>query len=391
MKERRTLRCNKECLHKYHLALLSVVMVTVPFFNGINSIAIGVYAGFLFFCSGIRVRKSLPEIILVVAVGAFFLLTILDPRGFFLDAGKHLGFLLRLLPLFLIPIAYSSWSGKRISMEEITMILTVSSLCAMFFGIYTAIEFYTRPEEHFSFIHLPHTITGKYHSVYFSIQLGINVLLAAFSFNRTKSYYYLLIAIVLFVFMTLLGKRMALLALCALAMLFVLRNLNLKAILVFLFSVGIAGAVYLYSPYNRWRMEQFDSNGEGSERMIMMTESMNIIKDHFFVGVSPIGVSSELEEKYSERGIATPFYSNNPHDLPLYVFMAFGLFGFLTYYILQLMLLVVGIRGYKTAFIYVLLFFLAVSVSETILIRQNGIVLYAFILPIIFYEGRKDT
>lgn len=391
MKELRILKSDKECLHKCHLALLLVVFVTVPFFNGINSISIGVYAGFVFFYSKIGTHNSLAETIFLIATGAFFLLTILDFRGFFLDTGKHLVFLLRLLPLFLIPIAYSGWSGKKVSMEELTVILTISSFCAMFFGIYTAIEFYTRPEEHFSFIHLPHTITGKYHSVYFSMQLGVNVLLAALSFNRTKSYYYLLIAIVLFVFMTLLGKRMALLALCALALLFVMRNLNLKVMLVFLFSTGMAGALYLYSPYNRWRMEQFDSNGEGSERIIMMMESMNIIKDHFFMGVSPIGVSSELGEKYNERGIETPFFANNPHDQPLYIFMAFGIVGFIIYYALQFLLLLDAFRKNMKAFVYVFLFFLFVSISETILIRQSGIVLYVFVLTIIFYERKRKS
>ncbi len=374
---------NRNFLENINILLFSSIFWTLPFSFGLNSIAVGLYIFFiLVFLPNKTNIKS--EICIGFVLGAFFWLSVLWLRGFSVN---NLEFILRLLPLGVLPIIMAI-KKIDISIKQITVVISISSILAIMFGIYTAIEFYNRPDQHFSLIHLPHTLKGNYHSVFFAIQLGVNTILLSICFGTEKRKRFLFTAILFLGTIILLGKRMVLISLTVLAICHTLSNLNKKRILALIFSIVILTMFFVFSPYNKWRIEKINQLGEGSERIIMFESSLNVIKDNLFFGVGTYRVSEYLENEYLKLGLSTPFYANNPHNLILYTVISFGLIGIIIYFFSQIIIIRKMILIKHWGFIYMYAYFFLISLTETILIRQQGIVLYTFILSYFLFNSK---
>lgn len=368
-------------LNRINFLFLVLIFCTLPFALNLNAIVLGLYVAFLIiFLEKRKISRS--KVISAVGLGAFFWISI-----FWLKTtnAKDLNFILRLLPLALLPFGFVL---KKINanVKEITIAVTVSSICVTLFGVYTAIEFYSRPDQHFSFIHLPHMIQGNYDAVYFAIQLGVNVMLLLTIYRDKKKIIHLLIAMVFIGLMVLLGKRMALFSLTLLVMLWAITNVGWKKLLPFVLIVLTVSILFFLSPYNRWRASNISQKGEGMERAIMLTSSGEVVKNNVFLGVGTNKVSQNLEIVYNKKGIDTPFYSNNPHNQFLYILVAYGIVGFLVYLSLQVYFVRQAWILRNKIFLYILAFFTLVSLTETILIRQQGIILYSLVLSYLFYN-----
>lgn len=365
------------------IALLSLVFISLPFSPAINSISLGVYLIFNFFFNRRKsFIKGFYEIFTCIALGAFFWITCLWLRDF---ESRQFDFLLRILPMAILPFIFSI-KNNPYSILEITLIISVSSILAILFGIYTAVEFYTRPEEHFELIHLPHTLKGRYHSVYLSMQLGVNVILLFSCYKQYRKKYLAIIALLLIIVMILLGKRMGLVALFIVGALYACNSL--RRIIVSILTVLILGIIFMLLPYNKWRVEKLSKIGEGSERIIMLNASLKLINDYCFFGVGTRNVSKELEKVYKEKNIDTPFYSNNPHNQFLYIAITHGLVGLVLYFVLQVWLLADCWKRKNKLYLYLYLFLTLVSMTEVILIRQQGIVLYSVTLSFLFFNKK---
>lgn len=374
----------------FQLGLLLIVFCTLPFSLNINALSVGAFVAFQLIFNSEKKPFNKYKFLIILCFGAFFWLCLLDLR----DVGfKKLEFLLRILPLALIPLSTYYQKHNYLDISKITILLSISSFIAIFYGIFVAIEFYTRPDQHFSLIHLPHTIKGNYHSVYFAIQLGVNTILALFCFKKERSPYYLIISVLFILFIIILGKRMALISLILVGLIYSISFFKIKNIFLFLGIIGLFTLIYAMSPYNRWRADQIANVGEGSERIIMLQASKELTSENLFFGVSTSQVSTELGKIYDSYDLKTPFFSNNPHNQLLYILLSFGITGFIAFLVSQVYLIVLAIKTKYHIFIVVYTFFLMVAMTETILIRQQGIVLYSMILSQLlvnkeFYEKR---
>ncbi len=250
-----------------------------------------------------------------------------------------------------------------------------------------SIQFYNRPDEHFSFIHLPHTIYGNYHPIYFAMQLGLTIVLNIILLFKKKSIFISLSAITSFIFLIILGKRSAIVfTLLSIVMITFKRSNYKKAIITALLLSFLLLVLFIISPYNLWRINNIDQMGEGYERLIMLEASLDVLSNNPLFGVGTNNVYDILGEEYLKMNIEPPFYSNNPHSQVLYTLLMSGLIGLAFYISASSVLLYKIIRSKDHVMLISFLFLTAVSFTETILIRQAGIVLYSLSLSIIYFR-----
>ncbi|WP_298340703.1 O-antigen ligase family protein [uncultured Algibacter sp.] len=375
---------SKTSVEKIYILLLSFVFFSLPFSFALNSVSLGIYIFFGFFYSRNKTLKNIKDVFLCFALSAFFVISLFWLRNF---ENAQFEFLLRISPIIFLPFLFFM-NQEKYNMLELTWVLTISSILALLYGVFSAVEFYTRPEEHFELIHLPHTLRGNYHAVYFSIQLGINIILLFFSFKKTRNVYLLILAFLLFFAMILLGKRMPLLSVILLGIVYTCNSL--KKFVIYLLSLIFFATVFIFTPYNKWRFNKLSEVGEGSERIIMLKASGQLISERVLLGFGTGNVSKNLERTYEGMNIKTPFYSNNPHNLFLFILISHGLLGLVIFIMFQLKVLKFAWGKNNKLFLYTYLFLLFVSMTEVILIRQQGIILYSLILSYLFFNKKSN-
>lgn len=368
----------KSLNEKVNIGLLSLVFFSLPFSFAMNSITVLAFVLFTLFFNrntehfGIKLSQN------HLYLGSFFWLSCLWIKSFEIN---DMEFILRLIPLAIIPFTFLIQKDK-FDLFDFTIIVSISSILAIGYGVYNAVEFYSRPDQHFTLIHLPHTLKGNYQAVYFSLQLGINIILLLFCFQKYNRKVIIVLVIIFLAVIVLLGKRMSLISLVLLGGIYTLTSF--KKIAIFSLLAICLGFVFILYPYNKWRMEKASKMGEGVERIIMFESSINIIENNFFFGTGTKNVSSSLEQEYKREGIKTPFFANNPHNQYLYIFIGFGLVGFLIFLISQFYIVKYCWEMEKKYFLYLYLFFTLISLTEVILIRQQGIILFIFTLSFLF-------
>ncbi len=159
--------------------------------------------------------------------------------------------------------------------------------------------------------------------------------------------------------------------------------------------------LYMFFPYSYNRMtvaraaveqDKLDKNStEGSVlRMLIWRSSLEIVKDHFLIGVGTGDVEGALVQKYDEKGITMAVEQKlNAHNQYIQTYLAIGLLGFLTIVLMLFLPAWQAFRRYNLVY-FLFLFIMAFNfIFESMLEAQSGVVFYAF-FNVFLFVTRKE-
>ncbi|HZY80874.1 MAG TPA: O-antigen ligase family protein [Cyclobacteriaceae bacterium] len=135
-------------------------------------------------------------------------------------------------------------------------------------------------------------------------------------------------------------------------------------------------------------------NGEGglpSVRLMKWQSSWNIIKENWFIGISPGDTQDALQEEYKKMGFQLAYDERfNPHNQFLQVWVGLGIIGLIVYLATFWIPLRKAIADVDYLFIAFIAFFIMCCLTESILERQFGIIFYA-LFNAMFLQHQHDS
>ncbi len=171
--------------------------------------------------------------------------------------------------------------------------------------------------------------------------------------------------------------------------------ISASLLILFLVTLSFFPRSYsrFYSAETALESEPEASSNESSvARILVWQSSLEIIREHPFLGVGTGDVEPELMKVYQEKNIRFAFdESLNAHNQYLQTFIALGLAGFATLVALLLVPAWFAFRRKQLLYLALLAVFAFNLLVESMLERQAGVVFYAFLNSFLFYYSMRDT
>lgn len=228
--------------------------------------------------------------------------------------------------------------------------------------------------------------------IYGSIYLSISILLTSvglFTYKRNKPFK---IFLVLFFFsiIILLGSKMALLALFVIAgiTLFSSSKISLKkkALYTIVIIFIILGAIRLPTLNQRAKelltketYTEYKRNNSTSTRLTIFRCSFETVREQFIFGVGVGDVEDELLNCYDKISFDLVEKNYNTHNQYLSILLGTGFIGLIAFLFFLYYTTMLFYKTNQFEIFLVLIFFIISFISENILERQNGIILFYFI------------
>lgn len=240
-----------------------------------------------------------------------------------------------------------------------------------------------------------------FHPTYMGLYAIINIIILDRKKVFNKKINLLFIGInILFIVFT--ASRIAILALLVIFLFRVFYFRNIKYIFTLILVTMISISFYFISNDFQYKIDQlstfkgldyYDNNDYGSVsvRVAKIMAANNVWKDNFWFGYGTGGLNDELNKQYRSKEIECWPCSQrryNPHNQYLSILAGHGLFGFL------LFLFLIGYISYHTIkyknymVLEFILAFLVFGLTESILERQKGVLLFVFLIFYSFSNGK---
>lgn len=126
-------------------------------------------------------------------------------------------------------------------------------------------------------------------------------------------------------------------------------------------------------------------------RLAKWESGWEIIQANLWLGIGPGDTKSELIEVYNAKGfdyLAEQGY--NAHNQYIEFLIAFGLAGFIIYMTLLILFFKESFRKNNLIIFSTVIVISLSGMTESILDRQHGIMLFSFLLPLLYYESRRS-
>jgi O-antigen ligase len=249
--------------------------------------------------------------------------------------------------------------------------------------------------------------------IYFSIFVGAAIifgcwLLLSHQNKRKLVIYYLEMGFLIF-FLFLLGSRTAILAtFICIGILGVFKSRKLLMYLIISFSL-LFFLSYKFIPSFQNRVDyvlsfntNFDYHNDWSYeglalRYMTWNCSIEGIKEHIWIGTGITQAQSYLDSCYKEKGYESLLYFKkhngtvfNSHNVYLDIFLKFGLLGFSVFLILLILLFISSIKDRNILLLLMLIFFIVNGFTESILVREKGILFFAFFFGLLLCIKPKE-
>lgn len=171
---------------------------------------------------------------------------------------------------------------------------------------------------------------------------------------------------------------------------------------VFAAFAGFMVAAYAFVPFFRQRLGealQFSGFGkQGSsadnsfyDRKMIFNTDMDILRRYWQGGVGPGALQRRLNERFFFHSIRweRPVGYFDPHNQYLSVWLSFGVVGIA---VLATILIVQYVRAIRTAnylYLYLLIILSVTFFTETLLLRQHGVIFYSLFTSLFFFYFSK--
>lgn len=131
--------------------------------------------------------------------------------------------------------------------------------------------------------------------------------------------------------------------------------------------------------------EKIDENNSTSIRYSIYNCALNVASKNVFFGQGIGDTSDALIECYKNKSKFLVTNKFNSHNQYFGVFLSIGLFGFCFFLFILFVLFRKAINNKDVNYIQILMFFSVLFLTENILERQSGIILFYFIVNYLFY------
>ena len=377
-----------EKLHQQiHYYLVITFCVTIPFLYRAASLSLAILTlNWLISGVWIQNRKRLIHPISIIFI-VFFVLHLLG-MTYTEDILDGWSVVEKKLSLLILPLVF--FTTKTIDKNKITPIIKafifgniISLITALSFASY---QFYTTNIGYKAYFYTKLLSGGLRHPTYVGLGAGIAILILLFLLFQKKiiSKFERKIAILLIpifaLFLLLLNSRMVLLSFgvvfIALALLYFINNRFWIKGFIFIIIISISGiGIYNIPEINR-RIHTVSRDA----RPNLWRAASVVIKDNLLVGVGTGDVQKNLLPVYKERELTVPFKkSYNTHNIFLQPLIMLGIIGLIFFGLTFLLPLGMSYHTNKLYFT-IIIFFIITGTTEALLERQEGIMLYVFII-----------
>lgn len=322
------------------------------------------------------------------------------------------------LTILLLPITFAVFSIDSKLRKEILVTFLISCSLACLVSIFFHFSFYTNNSFYYALSnisYLVHTALPKLgiHPVYFSAYLLFSIVIAFHLFYsvKNKGIKLLIISdvIVLSIFIILLASRIAIFIYSTLLFALLWNALQNKTFFykatVNVLVVGIIILTVYNLPVTKVKvhhlLSQFVSRNYNTEtnyvdgvsnRIQKWRASALVIKENFLLGVGTGDASQALLDTYESIGFTEGLEENyNAHNEYLQEFIRHGIIGFTILILCYLYSFLISIQKKDWIYLLFIIIISSISLTESILSVQKGVVFYAFFNSLLAFKKEEST
>ena len=355
------------------------LLLFLSLFNNVYSSVVAIFLVLIIF----REKKQFKLTNSVILLILFFCYLIV--RELF-DVDKKRGFntIIRLLPLLFFAITIGQYKFRQIQYKFISnAIIWINYLfyiTSIFYGLYLYIENVRNAILlDFSYYQWVIPIKLNFHPPFWGLFINLSIVFVLFNENVsiTKKNIFSLIS---FVFLLFLSSRTALIVFFILSLfkLFYIKSIKVKLLSIILF-LFISLIVVINSSY---LLKKIKNNDGVFERVKLWTATKRAIEKDYFFGNSFSQNETEIKSFYEAK--YTPIANYDPHNLFMFFMSSIGIIG------LILFLSTMFYCENKTlSFMLFLLVFNLSFMTESILNRQMGVIIYALFFNLFTNKHKK--
>ncbi|MGV3461648.1 MAG: O-antigen ligase family protein [Flavobacterium sp.] len=238
------------------------------------------------------------------------------------------------------------------------------------------------------------------HPIYFSLYIGVSLLLCMYLITESKNLslrlIYLCILLINVIILGVLMRKGPIIFFFVACMIWLIRLKSLR----FLFLLGttaviIIGSIIIlpkYKDFNRFTElirpgNNFQERSSTQIRLDIFNCSVSKIADRPIFGYGMGGVQYELNECYLSQNIDTSV-NYNSHNQYFSIALCAGLIG-LGGFLIYIVYIIRSIR-YNSHFLAITVFFLLNFLTENILERENGVIIYSLFISFFYYYDKRQ-
>lgn len=362
--------------------LLSLSLFLILFDNIFSIIFFFIYIGYVVYD-----KRTVFNLTSNFILTLFFFAYLIIREFFGFNSLNGFERILRISPILFSSIAFSCFSYNRKIMISRYLILINFLFYISFFilGIYLRFFIYQnntnpifRDISHYQWL-IP--IKMGFHPPFWSFFI-VSSSIIIFVDKTLNKKIKLLFFLSTFIFLTFLSSRTALfnfLLIHCILLLYIF-GINKKTILLLLIVLSLIPIFLFLSPY---LLEKIVNLHGVSERINLFSSAVDVFENNILFGSSIGDFYTEMQKSLESKGV---FMENvDPHNLFLYIL---GSTGFIGFFLFLLMIFNVSIKN--VVYYIFLISFLLSGLTETIINRQMGVLLFSIFWGIIINESIKN-
>lgn len=243
--------------------------------------------------------------------------------------------------------------------------------------------------------HIPFIET---HPIYVSVFLGIGILILISMIKVFRLSLLIPILILLVLSISILSSKMVIISLLIISLLFILvsnfRYKLLSILLVLLISVisiiYIPNLNYRFNElFKQTTYQEINKYNSSSIRNGINSCTLKLIKKSWLLGYGIGDVQNELNNCYESKSPILLQKQYNSHNQYLSIWLGTGIFGLLAFLYMLIYNFKLAIKNNDLLFISILIFFSINLLTENLLERQSGVILFAFLINFFGYYNIK--
>jgi len=382
---------------------LLLVVIVLPFKMILSSIAVFIYTFLIIINSKtIRFSDAMRErkVVLIPLIYFMFILF-----GIFYSPSLTQGFsrITTQLGLFIFPVLITLSSFKLFHIDLLKKIFLYSVIVFCCFSIITLLInliIHFDQKHHYNFIQ-----RSMYHFHFPYDCLYINFSYVLLLFGPYHKLFKKIISILFFIVITLFGVRMGMFSFLIISVFYISVNykktLNIKNLLFISLLVGMSFLLLKTSKYASDKfydtLENIGFNVENQVsdigkkyhkieiRKVIWASSVELIKEKPIFGYGTANHQEILNDIYTKKG-CTKCMNKNSHNQYLTTSLNHGLLGLAALILIFVISVTIAIKLKSSEFALFLLLILISSLTESILLRQKGIMFFSIFLSIFLTE-----
>lgn len=368
---------NKLKTHKVEISLL-LLYISIIFNNQVTGILVVILTVIILtdkenYTFKLKKKQSITIV--------FFTYIII--REFFdINIVKGFEFIVRLLPLLLFPLTLALYPFKKKQVDNITKYSALSNLLfyliSIFYGVYLFVSNDVNNTLRFDYYQWVVPIKFGFHPPYWGLLIVLSSIPIVFN-ERFKIHFRAIYVFTTLLFLILLSSRTALtLFLLVIIFYFVFnKKITIKVKVISIGSLFVISSFMIVS--SSYLKEKLENNTGFLERIELWKSSEKVIKSNLYFGTGFSQVKNSIKDySFKEKE------NYDPHNMYIYFLISIGMIGS----ILFLLSLIIN-DFYTNEYIVLLIIILLSFVTESVLIRQMGIVMVSLFLSLLSNKNFK--